>query len=72
MRNQQLKSVTVYFISEEYEYVSEEASDHGVSVSAYIRARLGLAVRQRGAPTGKRQQRRASEAGAEERGSVKR
>ncbi len=71
MRNEELKSVTVYFNSEEYKYVSEEASDHGVSVSAYIRARLGFAVRQRGAPTGKRHERRAREAGAE-RGSAKR
>lgn len=70
MRNQELKSVTVYFKAEELEHISEEASDHGVSVSAYIRARLGLGVRQRGAPTGKRRQRKVSEAGAE-RSSVK-
>ena len=63
MRNQQLKSVTVYFGAEGFEQVSEEASDHGVSVSAYIRARLGFAVRERGAPAGKRHQRRSSEAG---------
>lgn len=65
MRNEQLKAVTVYFNSEEFEHVSEEAIDHEVSVSAYIRARLGMVVRQRGAPTGKRHQRRASEAGTE-------
>jgi hypothetical protein len=70
MRNEELKSVTVYFNTKEYEYVSEEAIDHGVSVSAYIRARLGFAVRGRGAPAGKRHQRRSSEAGAE-RSSVK-
>lgn len=64
MRNQELKSVTVYFNAAEFAHVSEEASDHGVSVSAYIRARLGLAVRERGAPEGKRHQRRANEAGA--------
>lgn len=61
MRNEQLKSVTVYFNAEEFSQVSEEASDHGISVSAYIRARLGFAVRGRGAPAGKRPQRRASE-----------
>ncbi len=65
MRNEQLKAVTVYFNPEEYSYISEEAVDHGVSVSAYIRARLGMVVRQRGAPAGKRHQRRSSEAGAE-------
>ena len=65
MRNEELKSVTVYFNPEEFSYVSEEASDHGVSVSAYIRARLGFVVRERGAPAGKRHQRRVSEAGAE-------
>ncbi len=65
MRNEELKSVTVYFNSEEFSYISEEASDHGVSVSAYIRARLGFVVRGRGAPAGKRHLRRSSEAGTE-------
>jgi hypothetical protein len=55
MRSEKLKSVTVYFNVEEFEHVSEEAADHGVTVSAYIRARLKMPVRQRGAPTGERQ-----------------
>ncbi len=63
MRNEKLKSVAVYFNPEEFEHISEEANDHGVTVSAYIRARLGLPVRERGAPSGKRQQRRVSKAG---------
>ena len=54
MRNQELKSVTVYLSPAEFDYLTEEANDHGVTVSAYIRARLGLAVRGRGAPVGKR------------------
>jgi hypothetical protein len=62
MRNEHLKSVTVYFQAEEFKDLSEEANDHGVSVSAYIRARLGLAVRGRGAPVGKKHQRRAGQA----------
>ncbi|MCA1600619.1 MAG: hypothetical protein LC776_02880 [Acidobacteria bacterium] len=65
MRNEQLKSVTVYFNPEEFTYISEEASDHGISVSAYIRARLGFVVRGRGAPAGKRHRRQSSEVGAE-------
>lgn len=60
MRNEQLKSITVYFQSEEFNHLSEEASDHGVSVSAYIRPRLGFVVRGRGAPTGKRPRRKSS------------
>jgi hypothetical protein len=56
VRNQQLKSVTVYFSAEEFNSISEEASDHGVSISGYIRARLGMSIRERGAPAGKRQQ----------------
>ncbi len=65
MRNDELKSVTVYFNTEEFEHVSEEAIDHGVSVSGYIRARLGFVVRERGAPAGKRHPRSVNEAGAE-------
>ena len=57
MRSQKLKSVTVYLSLEEFDYLNGEANDHGVTVSAYIRARLGLAVKERGAPTGKRRQR---------------
>ena len=68
MRSQELKSVTVYFGAEEFDAISEEASDHGVSISGYIRARLGLAVRERGAPVGKRQQRRSNNPGAEKTG----
>lgn len=68
MRNEQLKSITVYFQIEEFKELSEEASDHGVSVSAYIRARLGLEVRGRGAPAGKQHRRRLSNPSAEDAG----
>jgi len=68
MRNERLKSVTVYFNAEEYSHISEEASDHGVSVSGYIRARLGMAIRWRGAPVGKREARGVGESRAESSG----
>jgi hypothetical protein len=61
MRNEQLKSVTVYFSAEEFNSISEEASDHGVTISGYIRARLGMNIRERGAPAGKRHQSRTHE-----------
>lgn len=58
MRGKRLRSVTVYFSTEEYEQVCEEATDHGVTVSAYVRARLGYKVVGRGAPSGRRRESR--------------
>ena len=52
MRNQTLKSVTVYFSPEEYQQVKDEADDNGVMVSALVRAKLGFPVTHRGAPKG--------------------
>jgi hypothetical protein len=52
MRKSILKSITVYFNEAEHQQIVSEAEDHGVTVSAYVRARLGLAVTQRGAPIG--------------------
>jgi hypothetical protein len=52
MRKSTLKSITVYFNEAEHQHIISEAEDHGVTVSAYVRARLGLAVTQRGAPVG--------------------
>jgi hypothetical protein len=69
MRNEQLKSITVYFQTEEFNQLSEEASDPGVRVAAYIRARLGFVVRGRGAPTGKRPRRKSSNPGTKHSGA---
>ncbi len=47
-----LHKVTVYLTAEEYAAMKAEAEDEGVTVSAIVRARLGLAYKRRGAPPG--------------------
>jgi hypothetical protein len=64
MRNENLKSVTVYFSSEEYAQVKDEADDNGVTVSALVRAKVGFAVTHRGAPKGNRNRAKDTEPSA--------
>ena len=52
MSQKKLKAITVYLNPEEYDYIATEAEEHGVTVSAYVRARLGFPVTFRGAPEG--------------------
>ena len=39
MSDTQLKSLTIYLTPEEAAQVAQEADDHGVTISAYVRAR---------------------------------
>jgi hypothetical protein len=48
----ELKKVTIYLTAEEYAEVAAIAADEEVSVSAVVRAKLGLDYRRRGAPAG--------------------
>jgi hypothetical protein len=48
----QLKKVTLYLTAAEYAAFKDEADDEGVTVSALLRAKLGLAYKRRGAPAG--------------------
>jgi hypothetical protein len=52
MRNENLKPITAYFSSEEYNQVKDEAEENGVTASALVRAKFGFPVTQRGAPEG--------------------
>jgi len=47
-----LNKVTVYLTAEEYARMKAEAEDEGVTVSAILRAKLGLSYKRRGAPVG--------------------
>jgi hypothetical protein len=47
-----LKKVTVYFTAEEYAPFKAIAEDEEVTLSAVLRAKLGLGYRRRGAPEG--------------------
>lgn len=47
-----LYKVTVYLTAEEYAPLKALAEDEGVSVSAVLRAKLGLDYKRRGAPVG--------------------
>lgn|GEM_PF-4100192 len=47
-----LKKVTLYLTEEEYAEVAAIAEEEEVSVSAVVRAKLGLRYRRRGAPAG--------------------
>ena len=47
-----LKKVTFYLTEEEYEEMAWLAADEEVSLSAVVRAKLGLSYRRRGAPEG--------------------
>lgn len=48
----QLKKVTIYLTAAEYASMKAEADDEGVTVSAILRAKLGLDYKRRGAPEG--------------------
>ena len=50
--NTALNKVTLYLTAEEYALMKAEAEDEGVTVSAILRAKLGLAYKRRGAPAG--------------------
>lgn len=56
----QLKKVTVYFTAEEYAGIKAIAEDEGVTVSAVLRAKLGLDYKRRGAPEGNAHRRAAN------------
>ncbi len=60
MRNQELRSLTVYLSVTELAHICDEAPDHGVSVSADVRAQLGFPVLPRGAHIGQRRRRPAA------------
>lgn len=46
-----LRRISAYFTPDEYDELKELADDEGVTVSAYVRARLlGVMVRHRGRP----------------------
>ena len=48
----EMKKVTIYLTEEEYSEMAELAADEEVSLSAVVRAKLGLSYRRRGAPEG--------------------
>ncbi len=48
----QLKKVTIYLAADEYARMKALAEDEGVTVSAIVRAKLGLSYKRRGAPEG--------------------
>jgi len=56
-----LKSIRVYLAPSEYEEIAADAEDHGVTVSAYIRARLGFKITKRGAPEGNKNRKKRTE-----------
>lgn len=47
-----LNKVTLYLTAEEYALMKAEAEDEDVTVSAILRAKLGLEYKRRGAPAG--------------------
>lgn len=47
-----LNKVTLYLTAEEYALMKAEAEDECVTVSAIVRAKLGLEYKRRGAPAG--------------------
>ena len=50
----ELRKVTFYLSVEEHAGMKALAEDEGVTVSAIVRAQLGLAYKRRGAPEGNR------------------
>jgi hypothetical protein len=60
-----LNKVTVYLTDEEYAAMKAEAEDEGVTVSAILRAKLGLTYKRRGAPAGNANRRTAARASHE-------
>lgn len=61
-----LHKVTVYLTAEEYAVIKAEAEDEDVTVSAILRARLGLTYKRRGAPAGNTNRRARSPAARRE------
>ena len=55
-----LKSIRVYLEPSEYEEIAADAEDHGVTVSAYVRARLGFKITKQGAPTGNKNRKKTA------------
>ena len=47
-----LKKVTIYLTEEEYAALAAIADDEEVTLNAVVRAKLGLAYKRRGAPSG--------------------
>jgi hypothetical protein len=58
----ELNKVTVYLTAEEYAMMKAEAEDEGVTVSAILRAKLGLSYKRRGAPEGNTNRRAGAKA----------
>jgi hypothetical protein len=52
-----LKKVTIYLTAEEYQSIEKIASDEAVTISAVLRAQLGLSYRRAGAPLANRNRR---------------
>lgn len=52
-----LRKATIYLTQEEYNSIEIIARDEAVTISAVLRARLGLDYRRRGAPEGNRNRR---------------
>ena len=52
-----LKKATIYLTEEEYNSIETIARDEAVTISAVLRAQLGLSFRRRGAPAGNRNRR---------------
>lgn len=63
-----LHKVTVYLREEEYAVIKAEAEDEAVTVSAMVRAKLGLSYKGRGAPMGNANRRVATEMSQERKG----
>ncbi len=66
----QLRKVTLYLSTEEHAEMQALAEDEAVSISAVLRARLGLAYKRRGAPEGN-MNRQSSATGREQLGVKK-
>ncbi|MGH9833022.1 MAG: hypothetical protein ACRD9Y_08395 [Blastocatellia bacterium] len=62
-----LKKVTIYFTEEEYAELQAIADDEEVTLSAVLRAKLGLTYKRRGAPTGNTNRRVRAKANPQDR-----
>lgn len=68
-----LKKVTIYFTEEEYAELQAIADNEDVTLSAVVPAKLGLAYKRRGAPSGNtNRQRRAKAEGPDRTGKNRR
>lgn len=61
-----LYKVTVYLTAEEYAPLKALAEDEGVTISAVLRAKLGLDYKRRGAPVGNANRRISARANRQE------